>query len=326
MALDFARLDTELAKWSRGALGLNPPADPNDLKLLSQTLGVDLPQSLTDLWKRFDGAEFNDYRVFSASEAQEQHAQLVQMITVILSEQWGLGDGVESPVNLLPIGMDASGGLKCIDLKGNDTEILNWDQHAVELTCVHASVVSWLLTRLGELSLHFDYKGRPRRNRRFSDENEALERIELHVREEPNVGQPLLERANWYAANGTPEEALFAYRRAAGCHHERALNHYLHGRWALITGRHAEARRAFRAALSLPPERNPFKHRFQFGYLAATHHLLGLMYERAGQHYKAAEHRREFERVEEKYGFGGYDDSLEYRDALSTLKFDEYPE
>ena len=315
----FHRLDAELARWSRGVLSLNPPVRDADLAALQESLGQPVPADYVALLRRFDGADLRGDRMLSASESLSEWES---MPSALEGAYRGDPDWAEDgpPRHLLPIATDLEGNLKCLDLATPGPEVVDWHRETGEITTWHRDVVAWIMTCVTTIALRFDHRGRPRPIRGREAETLPLRELRAHLAEDPEGSYPRMELGRWLSENGTPEEALFAFREAAVGQPERALCHYLHGRWALIVGRRDEAKQALRRALAVPKDPDPKKHTFRSGHLWAAHTLLAALYDDAQQRRKADEQRAAADRAAKRYGSDWYAQSDQYLEALRALR------
>ena len=316
-AARWVRLDAELRRWKAGVLSLNPPVEGEDLSALEEALGSPLAPDHRVALERFDGVDFRGSRMFSAAESLEHWKSFHILVSRDYVNDPDWPSDQPPPRHLLPIAVSAEGDLKCVDLSA-EGEVVEWHRESGAITTWHANVASWLLIQFATLSLRFDHRGRPRAMR-SGDTDQRLRELEAHLSEEPQSAYARLELAYWHAERSTPEEALFAFREAAAGRPERAINHYLHARWALLCGHYKEARAGLRRAVAVPQESNPKKHSFRIGHRAAAHKLLALLYSRVGQKRKATQEERAFERAQKRYGMGWYESSDEYQSVLSVL-------
>lgn len=313
------KVEQELGRWTPGALALEPPAPAAQIRNLEAAIQRPLPDDYKSLLRLCDGADLRGDRLLSAEEARERWESLRVLIAPTYREDrdW---EHPEPPAHLIPIATDLEGNLKCLDLATPGPEVVDWHRETRSLTTWHFSITSWMMTGLRTLSLRFDYRGRPRPIRGRQAETLRQKELQVHLEEDPGGSYPLLELACWHAAGSTPEEALFAFREAATGRPERAMSHYLHGRWAILQGRKGEARRALRRCIAVKADANPRKHSFRSGYLAAAHTLLATLYTGVGQHRKAEEQRRAGDRAAKRYGFDWYAETEEYQEALRALQ------
>ncbi len=319
MSDSIKRIKTELGRWSKGVLNLNPPASTADLNALARAIRRPLPEDYVALLQHCDGADLRGDRLLSAAEALERWQTLRTLIAHTFREDvdW---DSSEPPDHLLPIACDLDGNLKCLDLLTAGPEVVDWYRESGAFTTWHYSVVQWLITCLKTLEIRFDHRGRPRPIRSGEADLIRGREIQAHLSEDPQGAYPRLQLAELLAESSTPEEALIAFRQASDGVPQTAINHFLHARFAIVTGRHEEARRQLRRCLAVPPEPNPRKHEFRSAYLPAAHELLARLYERVGgQQRKADEHHRHSERAASKYGYEGYDESPEYHELLHQI-------
>jgi hypothetical protein len=312
-------IQEELAQWSKGVLSQNPPAKKREVDALQESFGYPLPEDYRALLRACNGADFRLERLFSSTEAAKERDSLRLLLapTYRHDPDWPFSS---APDHLLPIAVDREGNLKCIDASTQPPEIIDWHRASNTMVTWHPSVTSWALTCLQTLAMHFDYRGRPRPIRGTEASQRQLLEVQVHLKHHPEGSYPRLEEAHWYAENGTPEEALFAYRRAAEGTPEQARAHYLHARCALHSGREAEARRALRHCLAVPVcPKNPRKNDVRVGIRACAQTLLGLLYERIGQHRKALEQRRLSEKNRQRYGGEWYSQTEEFQTMIRLL-------
>lgn len=320
--MKICALEQQLALWSPGALQLNSPALPHELNELSDEIEHPLPKEYTDILRQFNGAQFPGETVYGAKKVLTQWQQLPAMTNPFYVNDPDWPGERPAPTDLVPIGEDAMQNLHCLDLSTAEMEVVEWNPETGLITTINADAVSWLVTKLKLLAIQFDYHGRPRPMRPGHAQSIEAERIKVQLEVEPNGALPRLEMAQWLAANSTPEDALFAYRKAAQGKPETALNHYMHGLFSISQKRFSEARKAMRRAVESPVNANPRKHSFRAGVLPAAHKLLALLYDNVRQTKKADEQHKKHERTAQKYGFGWYEESPDYQRALSVLMVD----
>ena len=309
----------ELARWGKGVLVLEKRAKAADLRALRDTFGDRLPEQYLALLSQHDGADFRGDRLFSAAEALAHWSDLRTLMTPSyrLDPDWPHDT---PPADMLPFATDQEGNLKVLDLGAPAPDVLDWHRESGQLVTWHREVSGWLMTSLRKLSLRFDYKGRPRVMTGVDSEALRLEELQVHLE-----GSPARPTRCWRSRCGTPrtappEVALFAFREAAQGTPERAMNHFLHARWAILWGRHAEARAALRRCVAIPScARNPRRDSFRTGYRPAAHALLLELYLLADQSRKAEEQKRELRRMSKKYGFDWYEETEEYQEVSREI-------
>ena len=315
MTPNIDRIFDALHGFERRVFQFNSPVSASDLQALESRLPYGLPAAWASILGRYDGFDLRGDRYFGAAESLARWVRWQQDERpryASLSSWTGA-----PPSEFLPVATDLEGNLKCIDLL--TSWIWDWHAESGRLTLWFTSIEHLILCAVETLALRFDASGRPKT---LSARRQAvLTRDELlvHVRYEPSVVYAQLELAQWLERNGTPEDALLCYRRAAAAPRPTIEAYFELGRFCAVRGMFAESRRAFRRSQSVPMDSNPMKHCPPSGMRLASRRILERLYRRVGQSALADSQRQEAERLLKQQGPGWYGDSESFRQIMDVL-------
>jgi len=314
------RLQHELSRWKGARVTPQATTVVASCDALEQTCGYGLPTSYRDIICDINGAVFANLQLYSAEEARAQWHVLQDTLTPIYEGDPDWPDGRCPPHCLLPIGVGMDDQMRVLDTSVSDGEILLWQRNEEEFVTVHSTVESWLMTEIHQLSVHYDPSGRPKPLRGGDTIEKPRQVIEAHLDHEPFNAYANLLLAHWHASHSPPEEALFAYRRAAACQPVWGVALYYYARWAIVLGRHDEARSVLRRCVATSVGDNPRKNSCRFGYRPAAQHLLADLYDQAGQHRKALEQRRACQESVQRYGHCGYEEAEDFQSLQAAIQ------
>lgn len=301
--------------FERGVFQFNNPVSSSDIKALESRLPSPLPPLWPILLARHDGFDLRGDRYFGAAESLARWVRWQQDERpryASLSNWTG-----PPPANLLPVATDLEGNLKCIDLLTH--QIWDWHSESGRLTLWFTRPEHLVLCGVETLSLRFDTSGRPKGL--SARRQAALVRDELliHVKYEPSVPYAQLELAHWFERFGTPEDALLCFQRAAYSSIPTVEAFFEYGRFCVLRGKYADARRAFRQAHAVIVEENPLKHQPPSGVLLAAHRILERLYANVGQSALADAQRQAASQLLKREGAGWYGETEAYRDVMNIV-------
>ena len=305
-----------LHRFERGVLHLNGPVSESDLQALQSRLPSDLPSVWTALLTAHDGFDLRGDRFFGAAECL---ARWVRWQRDENARYMGLeGWRSAAPDSLLPVATDLEGNLKCVELHTGEV----WDWHATSgrLTFWFSSLDRMMLCILQSLQSRFDAAGRPKANVTRRHGGPLPDDLLAHVHFEPSCPYAQLELARWFERNGTPEDALSCYRRALDYGVETIEAAYELGRFCVLAGRRAEARRALRRALRIPLARNPMCHMPPTGAMYAVHTMLNRLYTQVDQPRLSDVHKQAADKILKMEGVGWYGQSEEFARVLDVFE------
>ena len=316
MTLPIDRILDALHEFERGVFQLNGPVSQSDINALNTRLPRELPVIWSSLLMHHDGLDLRGDRYFGAAECLARWVRWQRDELPRYEKQPGWRG--PPPTQLVPIATDLEGNLKCLDLYTD--QVWDWHGETGRLTLWFTSLEHLVLCALQSLSLRFDAAGRPKAmsSRRHS----VLVRDELliHVQFEPDCPYAQLELGRWFEQYGTPENAVACFRRAAHASVHTMEAAFELGRFCTTQKWYAEARRALRHALAVPPAPNPLEHQPPTGMHYAAHRLLERLYVQIGQLALADTQKQAADKALKEHGLGWYGHSDAFNQALDILK------
>jgi len=312
-------LQHQLSLWKGARIARVTQTVDADLDALERICEKPLPASYRQVLSEMNGASFSRLKLFSVKQARAEWHALQDTLAALYADEPDWPAGQSAPKTLIPIGVGMDDQVRVLDTSTPEGEILLWMASDQAFVTVHQTVESWLRTEMAQVSVHYDPSGRPK-PMRPGDSIEKPRRVILaHLEHEPNNAYAHLLLAHWHAVNSPPEEALFAYRTAAGSRPAWPVTLYYHARWAVTVGRFDEARRVLRRCVDSSLGSNPRKNCVRGEDRATAHHLLAELYDRVGQHRKALEQRRACQKTVKHYGCADYEASEEFRAWIQLL-------